>query len=117
MIRQDWFWGVHLSKTGSTWGASLQHDFISNILETQYRGVARGGGGGPEPEPFGRSVNPIQTRGEDYAPHTTAIPHPRIQKTKLHLCEFHNKQFKETLGTYVYFVTSVKSLSPPFLST
>ena len=41
------------------------------------RGVARGGPGGPEPPPppeFARSVNPIQTRGTDYAPHTTASP-------------------------------------------
>ena len=33
------------------------------------RGVASGGGGPPE---FGRSVNPVQTRGDDYAPNTTA---------------------------------------------
>ena len=36
------------------------------------------GPGGPEPLPppteLGRSVNPIQTRGADYAPHTTASP-------------------------------------------
>ena len=42
---------------------------------TVYRGVARGGpGGGQSPPEFGRSVNPIQTRGTDYAPHTTASP-------------------------------------------
>ena len=29
---------------------------------------------------FGRSVNPIQIRGADYAPHTTAPPSPPIQK-------------------------------------
>ena len=41
-----------------------------------HRGVAREGAGGPEPPPpeFGRSVNPVQTRGADYAPHTTASP-------------------------------------------
>ena len=41
------------------------------------RGVARG----PEPPPpeFGRSVNPIQTRGADYVPHTTAN-HTQIKK-------------------------------------
>ena len=33
------------------------------------RGVAKGRG-----REFGRSVNPIQTRGADYAPHTTASP-------------------------------------------
>ena len=42
-------------------------------------GAGRGGGGEPPPPEFGRSVNPIQTRGADYAPHTTAN-HPRIQK-------------------------------------
>ena len=38
------------------------------------RGVARGGGaeGGQSPPEFGRSVNPIQTIGADYARHTTA---------------------------------------------
>ena len=47
------------------------------------RGVTRGGWRGPwgqSPSKFGRSVNPIQTRGADYAPHTTASPPPRIQK-------------------------------------
>ena len=41
------------------------------------RGVARGGPGGGEcesPPEFGRSVNPIQIRGADYAPHTAASP-------------------------------------------
>ena len=39
------------------------------------RGVARGGAeGAVAPPEFGRSVNPIQTRGADYAPHTTASP-------------------------------------------
>ena len=39
------------------------------------RGVNRGRGqGGQSPPEFGRSVNPIQTRGADYAPYTTASP-------------------------------------------
>ena len=42
-----------------------------------FRGVARGGAEGTRASPeFGRSVNPIQPEGADYAPHTTA----RIQK-------------------------------------
>ena len=42
------------------------------FCQTKSRGVARGGAGAlPE---FGRSVNPIQTRGTDYALHTTASP-------------------------------------------
>ena len=40
-----------------------------------YIGVTMGKG--PE---FGRSVNPIQTSGADYAPHTTAIPSPGFKK-------------------------------------
>ena len=36
------------------------------------RGVARGGARAPLE--FGRPVNPIQTMGADYAPHTTANP-------------------------------------------
>ena len=50
------------------------------------RGVNRGRGqGGQSPPEFGRSVNPIQTRGADYAPHTTASP-PGFKKlsTPLH---------------------------------
>ena len=40
-----------------------------------FRGVARGGAeGARDPPEFGRSVNPIQTMGADYAPHTTASP-------------------------------------------
>ena len=49
-----------------------------NNFRSCYRGVARGGGA------FGRSVNPIQTRGADHAPHTTANP-PGFKKY-LHLC-------------------------------
>ena len=48
-------------------------------MKWKIRGVAIGEArGAPE---FGRSVNPIQTRGADYAPHTTASPPPpRNQK-------------------------------------
>ena len=52
--------------------------FESGLIET--RGVARGGGAETPSSPdFGRSVNPIQTMGADYARHTTALPAPRIQ--------------------------------------
>ena len=37
-------------------------------------------GGLRAPWEFGRSVNPIKTRGADYAPHTTASPPPEIKK-------------------------------------
>ena len=42
------------------------------FCQTKSRGVARGGGGrgARAPPEFGRSVNPIQTRGTDYALHT-----------------------------------------------
>ena len=41
----------------------------------QSRGVGRGGAGGARAHPkFGRSVNPIQTREADCAPHTTTRP-------------------------------------------
>ena len=40
-----------------------------------WRGVARGvRGGGRAPSEFGRPVNPIRTRGAEFAPHTTASP-------------------------------------------
>ena len=49
------------------------------------RGVARGGAEGAlAPPEFGRSVNPIQTRGADYTPHTTTSPPD--SKRYLHLC-------------------------------
>ena len=51
-----------------------------------YRGVVRGGARGaraPPPPEFGRSVNPIQTRGADYATKTTASPPD--SKSYLHL--------------------------------
>ena len=55
--------------------AHLYHCVSLAIMRA--RGVARGGSvGGSQ---IGRSVNPIQTRG-DYAPDTTAIPPPLIQK-------------------------------------
>ena len=38
------------------------------------RGVARGGRGARAPLEFGRSVNPIQTRGAGYAQHITSFP-------------------------------------------
>ena len=50
------------------------------------RGVARGGAEGARAPPeFGRSVNPIQTRGADYAPHTTASP-PGFKNISTSLC-------------------------------
>ena len=40
-----------------------------------YRDAARGGAGGAAAPPdFGRSVNPISTRGADYAHHSTTCP-------------------------------------------
>ena len=45
--------------------------FTCVFLRENSRGVARGGG-------FGRSVNPIQTRGADYV-HSITIRHPRLQ--------------------------------------
>ena len=38
------------------------------------RVVARGVRGGRAPSEFGRPVNPIRTRGAEFAPHTTASP-------------------------------------------
>ena len=45
---------------------------VHSELGINYRGVARGGAGGPDPPEFGRSVNPIQTREGQIM--------PRIQK-------------------------------------
>ena len=51
----------------------------------------RGAGGGRAPPIFGRSTNPIQTRGAYYAPLTLLLaPTPRIQKaiyTSVHIEE------------------------------
>ena len=59
---------------------------IGNAIEldqTLGRGVARGGAEGAEAPPeFGRSVNPIQTRGGRLCPSHYCQPSPRIQKAK-----------------------------------
>ena len=57
---------------------------IRNSLHTQnlvrtIRAVASGGLGGLQSPPvFGQTVNPISTRGADYAHHSTMSPPPRI---------------------------------------
>ena len=51
--------------------------FTPQGIETQPPGAHRVGRSPPK---FGRSVNPIQTRGADYALHTTASPPPQIHK-------------------------------------
>ena len=50
-------------------------------LMISIRGVARGGAEGARAPPeFGRSVNPIQTRGGRLCPPHYCQPPPRIQK-------------------------------------
>ena len=53
--------------------------YIKVKLSYLGRGVAKGGSRAPPPPKFGRSVNPFQTRGADYARHTSASA-PRIKK-------------------------------------
>ena len=63
----------------------IQYLYFFNQIP--FRGVARGGARGARASPeFGRSVNPIQTRGggADYAPHITASPPD--SRSYLHLC-------------------------------
>ena len=63
----------------------MKNEVVSNRkTQTPDRGVAAGGARAPAE--IGRSVNSIQTRGADYAPHITAIPHPPESKSYLHLC-------------------------------
>ena len=51
----------------------MKNEVISNRkTQTPDRGVAAGGARASAE--IGRSVNPIQTRGADYAPHITASP-------------------------------------------
>ena len=51
----------------------MKNEVISNRkTQTPDRGV--GAGGARAPAETGRSINPIQTRGTDFAPHTTASP-------------------------------------------
>ena len=50
-------------------------------LKHPVQGVTRGGeGGGPDPSEFGRSVNPIQTRGQIIPLTLLPAPPPPIQK-------------------------------------
>ena len=59
-------------------GISLKSEEIThglNQTETIPRPVASGGAGGAlAPPVFGQSVNPISTRGADYAHHSTTSP-------------------------------------------
>ena len=76
-FKSSWFKSLGLKIPGSKYHLS--------------RGAARGGGaeGAGAPPEFGRSVNPIQIRGADFAPHTTASP-PGFKKlsTPLHMICF-----------------------------
>ena len=63
----------------------MKNEVISNRkTKTPDRGVDRGDAGGTRaPAEIGRSVNPIQTRGADYAPHiTTSPPNPALTATE-----------------------------------
>ena len=61
----------------------MRPEWVANSARPipEFRGVARGG---QSPTEFGRSVNPIQTKGADYARHTTTSPPD--SKCYLHLC-------------------------------
>ena len=60
----------------------MKNEVVSNRkTQTPDRGVAAGGARAPAE--IGRSVNPIQTRGADYAPHITASPpNPALTATE-----------------------------------
>ena len=68
----------------------LSIEFNVSILDIpQYRAVARWGWGGFSPPIFGRSANPISTRGDTLSPPSTTSP-PGISDlaTALYLIEF-----------------------------
>ena len=72
------------------------------------RGVNRGRGqGGQSPPEFGRSVNPIQTRGADYAPYTTASPPD--SKSYLHFCIPTMKQCEDSRKYQIKIVRCSKT--------
>jgi hypothetical protein len=57
----------------------IQYLYFFNQIP--FRGVARGGARGARASPeFGRSVNPIQTRGGGQTMPLTLLPVPRIQE-------------------------------------
>jgi len=75
-----------------------EEDLIFRKLTGIDRGVARGGAEGAlAPPEFGRSVNPIQTRGADYTPHTTASPSGFKKLSTLLIDEFFDKDVDESL--------------------
>ena len=51
-----------------------------NYLHLCQRRSQAGARGARVPQKFGRSINPIQTRGEDYAPHTIYCQPPGFKK-------------------------------------
>ena len=67
--------------------------------------LGRGGAGAwgaRAPSEFGRSVNPIQTRGADFAPHTAACtpPPPSIQKA-IYTSNYNAKMTQEFWTTFL----------------
>ena len=52
---------------------------INSISEMKNRDAGAGGAGGARAPPsFGISVNPIRTKGADYARHITTVPPPHL---------------------------------------
>ena len=85
----DSIFGVTQPKPAST----VHYQTFSNLQPSLHlsRGVASGGSGGSgrggrSPPKFVSSVNPIPTRGTDYAHHITTCPPPTEFETYLHLC-------------------------------
>ena len=60
--------------------STVPTSYMQLCQRCSYRGEVRGA---RAPLEFGRSVNPIQTRGADYAPHYCQPPTPLISKSFL----------------------------------
>ena len=72
------------------------------VHDRRGRGVARGEGGvgARDPTEFGRSVNPIQTKGADYARHTTTSPRPGFKMLSTPLLNISVKVLAPQLSEY-----------------
>ena len=86
-------------------GCKFTTRFYFQYLRNPIQRCSQRKGGGAEPRPpppeFGSSVNPIQTRGEDYAPHTTHSP-PGFKKLSTPLQYVYQIMLKNMSQKYNY---------------
>ena len=79
-FRRPFIWLKAWSRAKNAFNIIISHFFffLSSVVVSHDRAVGAGGkaGGALPPPNFGRSVNPVWTRGANYARHITTCPPP-----------------------------------------